>query len=147
MNYLWTLVCWYEFRNFYPHAASQYHIQPNAKCGVVMLSVDEFPFPRKQTKGNVFISCSHDVCYIIKCFRSFKTQLSCLKHHINSVLLGRIAVASEIDAGCDHCMIAIVTSPWHSFHLTLMTLNIEYVYSSWLLANQKRKSALIMGLK
>ena len=57
----------------YPHAASQYHARPKAKCGIVMLSVDKFPYPRKQTKGNEFIPCSKDVCRILKCFCSFKS--------------------------------------------------------------------------
>ena len=40
----------------YPHLASQYHgrpnARPNAKRGIAMLSVDKFPYPRKQTWGN-----------------------------------------------------------------------------------------------
>ena len=39
----------------YLHAAWQYQAWPNAKRGIVMLNVDEFPYPRKQTKGNEFI--------------------------------------------------------------------------------------------
>ena len=39
----------------YPHAASQYHARPKAKRGIAMLSVDKFPCPRKQTRGNEFI--------------------------------------------------------------------------------------------
>ena len=35
----------------YPHAASQYHARPKAKRGIAMLSVDKFPYPRKQTRG------------------------------------------------------------------------------------------------
>ena len=56
----------------YPHAASQYHTRPKAKRGIVMLSVDKFPYPRKQTRGNEFIPCSNNTCYILKRFRSFK---------------------------------------------------------------------------
>ena len=41
----------------YPHAASQYHARPKAKRGIAMLSVDKFPYPRKQTRGNEFIPC------------------------------------------------------------------------------------------
>ena len=37
-----------------------------------MLSVDKFPYPRKQTRGNEFIPCSNNICDILKCFRSFK---------------------------------------------------------------------------
>ena len=58
----------------YPHAASQYHVQPNAKRGIAMLSVDKFPYPRKQTRCNEYIPCSNDVCQILKCFRSFKNS-------------------------------------------------------------------------
>ena len=42
----------------YPHAASQYHVRPKAKRGIAMLSVDEFPYPRKQTRSNECIPCS-----------------------------------------------------------------------------------------
>ena len=37
-----------------------------------MLSVDKFPYPRKQTRGNEFIPCSNNVCDILKRFRSFE---------------------------------------------------------------------------
>ena len=56
----------------YPHAASQYHARPKAKRGIAMLSVDKFPYPRKQTRGNEFIPCSNNICDILKRFRSFK---------------------------------------------------------------------------
>ena len=56
----------------YPHAASQYHAGPKAKRGIAMLSVDKFPYPRKQTRGNEFIPCSNNICDILKRFRSFK---------------------------------------------------------------------------
>ena len=55
----------------YPHAASQYHARPKAKRGIAMLSVDKFPYPRKQTRGNEFIPCSNNICDILKRFRSF----------------------------------------------------------------------------
>ena len=42
----------------YPHAALQYHSRPKAKRGIVMLSVDKFPYPHQQTKGNKFIAYS-----------------------------------------------------------------------------------------
>ena len=41
----------------YPHAASQYHARPKAKRGIAMLSVDKFPYPRKQTMGNELFPC------------------------------------------------------------------------------------------
>ena len=56
----------------YPHAASQYHVRPKVKPGIAMLSVDKFPYPPKETRGNEFISCSNNICDILKCFRSFK---------------------------------------------------------------------------
>ena len=56
----------------YPHAASQYHARPKAKRGIEMLSVDKFPYPRKETRGNEFIPCSNNICDILKRFRSFK---------------------------------------------------------------------------
>ena len=56
----------------YPHAASQYHARPKAKRGIAMLSVDKFPYPRKQTRGNEFIPCSNNICDILKRFRSSK---------------------------------------------------------------------------
>ena len=56
----------------YPHAASQYHARPKAKRGTAMLSVDKFPYPRKQTRGDEFIPCSNNICDILKRFRSFK---------------------------------------------------------------------------
>ena len=56
----------------YPHAASQYHTRPKAKRRIAMLSVDKFPYPRPQTRGNEFIQCSNNICDILKRFRSFK---------------------------------------------------------------------------
>ena len=56
----------------YPHAAWQYHARPKAKRGIAMLSVDKFPYPPKQTRGNKFIPCSNNICDILKRFRSFK---------------------------------------------------------------------------
>ena len=56
----------------YPHAASQYHARPKAKHGIAMLSVDKFPYPWKQTRGNEFIPCSNNIYDILNRFRSFK---------------------------------------------------------------------------
>ena len=50
----------------YPHAASQYHARPKAKRGIAMLSVDKFPYSRKQTRGNEFIPCSNNICDLLK---------------------------------------------------------------------------------
>ena len=63
----------------YPHAASQYHARPKAKRGIAMLSLDKFPYPRKQTRGNEFIPCSNNICDILNGFRSFKNP----SYHIN----------------------------------------------------------------
>ena len=60
----------------YPHAASQYHVRPKAKRGIVMLSVDKLPYPRKQTRGNEFIPCSNNICDILKHFRSYHINLA-----------------------------------------------------------------------
>ena len=57
----------------YPHTASQYHALLEAKRGIAILNVDKFLYPRKQTEGNEFITCSYDVCHILKRVRSFKT--------------------------------------------------------------------------
>ena len=40
-----------------------------------MLSVDKFPYPRKQTRGNEFIPCSNNICDTLKRFRSFKIPI------------------------------------------------------------------------
>ena len=56
----------------YPHAASQYHARPKAKRGIAMLSVDKFPYPRKQIRGNEFIPFSNNIYDILNHFRSFK---------------------------------------------------------------------------
>ena len=56
----------------YPPAASQYHARPKAKRGIAILSVDKFPYPQKQARGNKFIPCSNNICDILKSFRSFK---------------------------------------------------------------------------
>ena len=60
------------YTEIYPHAASQYHARPKAKRGIAMLSVNKFPYPRKQTRGNEFIPCSNNICDILKSFHSFK---------------------------------------------------------------------------
>ena len=62
------------YTGIYPHAASQYHARPKAKRVIAMLSVDKFPYPRKQTRGNEFIPCLNNICDILKRFRSFKIQ-------------------------------------------------------------------------
>ena len=56
----------------YPHATSQNHAWPKAKCGIAMLSVDKFLYSWKQTRGNEFIPCSNDIFNILTRFHSFK---------------------------------------------------------------------------
>ena len=51
----------------HPHAESQYHAQPNVKRGIAIISVDKFPFPRKQTMDDEFITYSNNICNILKC--------------------------------------------------------------------------------
>ena len=55
----------------YPHTASQYHARPKAKSRTLLVSVDKFPFPRKETRGSEFFPCSNDVCHIRERFRNF----------------------------------------------------------------------------
>ena len=53
---VWDIISYPLFADvdtgIHPHAASQYHARPKAKRGIAMLSVDKFPHPRKQTRGN-----------------------------------------------------------------------------------------------
>ena len=112
----------------YPDAASQYHARPKAKRGIAMLSVDKFPYPRKQTRGNEFIPCSDNICDILKRFRSFKIPAitliwpkSSYKHSITrSYRSGRKA-----DGGRNrHC--DVINDVPLSLYLTLMTSNVRY---------------------
>ena len=103
----------------YPHATSQYYARSKAKRGVAMLSVDKFPYPRKQTRGNEFITCSNDVCHILK-------QLPQLKRLSRPIIVTR----SQRQEKGTAVVIAIVTSSVMYFflYLTLMTSNVRYVY-------------------
>ena len=113
----------------YPHAASQCHAQPKAMRGIAMLSVDKFPYTRKQTRGNGFIPWSNDLCHILKLSTTSKSQLYLLSgfnHRINTVLLGRIAAARKVDGGCDrHC--DVINGVPFRLYLTLMTSNVRYL--------------------
>ena len=132
----------------YPHAASQYHARPKASRGIAMLSVDKFPHPWKQTAGNEFIPCSNDVCHILKRFRSFKTpattfivpkssyKLSGARSHRNGKGSGRRPWSP------------LWRHRWRSFRFISHADDVKRyirVYSSQLLANQKRESAPSMG--
>ena len=59
----------------YPHAAPQHHARPKAKRGIALLSVDKFPYSRKQTRDNEFIPYSNDICHNLKRFHSFKISV------------------------------------------------------------------------
>ena len=120
-------------RGIYPHAASQYHMRPKAKRGIMRLSVDKFPNPRKQTRGNEFIPCSNDVCHILKCFCSFKTpaipfmvpkssyKLIVARSHRSSTKSGR-RPWSPRDSHCD-----VINDVPFSLYIRLMTSNFKYV--------------------
>ena len=109
----------------YPHAASQYYARPKAKRGIVMIRVDKFPYPRKQTRGNEFIPSSNNICHILKRFHSFKIPAipwtwpkSPYKHSVTrSYRSGKVVG------------IAIVTSSMRllclNLYLTLMTSNVR----------------------
>ena len=95
---------------------SQCDARPKAMRGVAMASVDTFLYPRKQTSGHEFIPCSNDVCHVPKRFRVFKSPIIHLiwtNHRINTMLLGRIAAARDVDGNRDrHCdAINYVTLP------------------------------------
>ena len=85
---LWDIISYPLFASadtgIYPLAASQYHARPKAKRDIAMLSVDKFPYPRKQTRGNDFIPCSNNICDILKRFRSFKIPAITLIWHKSS---------------------------------------------------------------
>ena len=103
----------------YPHAAWQYHARLKAKRGIAMLSVDKFPYPRKQTRSNEFIPCSNNICDILKRFRSFKIPAitliwpkSSYKHNVTRSYLSGKESGRRTAVG-----IAIVTSSMTFFCL------------------------------
>ena len=132
----------------YPHAVSQYHARPKAKRGIAMLSVDKFPYPRKQTRGNEFIPCSDNICDILKRFRSFKIPAitliwpkSSYKHSITrSYRSGKESGRRSESPLWRH--------QWRSFvfisHADDVKREIR-LHISRLLTNQKRESARSMG--
>ena len=75
----------------YPHAVSEHHAWPLVVRGIAMPSVDKFPYPWKQPRGNEFIPWSNEFCHILKRFHSFKTPAipfiwfkTSYQHSINS---------------------------------------------------------------
>ena len=113
----------------YPHAALQYHARPKAKRGIAMLSVDKFPYPRKQTRGNEFIPCSNNICDILRRFRSFKIPAitliwpkSLYKHSVTrSYRSGKDSGRRGRNRHCD-----VMNDVPLSLYLTLMTSNVRY---------------------
>ena len=132
----------------YPHTASQYHARPKAKRGIAMLSVDKFPYPRKQTRGNEFIPCSNNICDILKRFRSFKIPAitliwpkSSYKHSVTrSYRSGKESGRRSESPLWRH--------QWRSFvfisHADDVKREIR-LHIPRLLTNQKRESARSMG--
>ena len=132
----------------YPHAALQYHARPNAKRGIAMLSVDKFPYPRKQTGGNEFIPCSNDVCQILKCFRSFKISET---PFIWPKSPYKYSVARSPRSGQEsgrRSWSPFWLHQWRSFLIIIYADDVKReirVYTSRLLTNQKRESAPSMA--
>ena len=132
----------------YPHAASQYHVRPKAKRGIAMLSVDKFPYPRKQTRGNEFIPCSNNICDILKRFRSFKIPAitliwpkSSYKHSVTRSCRSGKESGRRLESPLwrHRCRSFVFIS--HADHVKReIRLHI-----SRLLTNQKRESARSMG--
>ena len=132
----------------YPHAASQYHARPKAKRGIAMLSVDKFPYPRKQTRGNEFIPCSNNICDILKRLRSFKIPAitliwpkSSYKHSVTrSYRSGKESGRRSESPLWRH--------QWRSFVFISYADDVKReirLHISRLLTNQKRESARSMG--
>ena len=148
----WNIISYPLFADadtgIYPHAASQYHARPKAKRGIAMLSVDKFPYPRKQTRGNEFIPCSNNICDILKRFRSFTISAitliwpkSSYKHSVTrSYRSGKESGRRSESPLWRH--------QWRSFvfisHADDVKREIR-LHISRLLTNQKRESARSMG--
>ena len=132
----------------YPHAASHYHARPKARRGIAMLSVDKFPYPRKQTRGNEFIPCSNNIYDILNRFRSFRIPAITLiwpkspyKHSVTrSYRSGKESGRQSESPLWRH--------QWRSFvfisHADDVKREIR-LHISRLLTNQKREAARSMG--
>ena len=116
--------------------------------GIAMLSVDKFPYPRKQTRGNEFIPCSNNICDILKRFRSFKTPAITLiwpkspyKHNVTT------SYRSGKESG-RRSESPLWRHQWRSFVFISHAADVKReirLYISRLLTNQKRESARSMG--
>ena len=95
----------------------------------MQLSVDKFPYPHQQTRGNKFIPCSSNICHILKCFCSFKIPTipsiwpkSPYKHSVTRSYC-RVRKADDgRNRNCD-----VINDVPLSLYLTLMTSNVRYV--------------------
>ena len=132
----------------YPHAASQYHARPKAKRGIAMLSVDKFPYPRKQTRGNEFIPCSNNVCDILKLFHSFKIPVISLiwsKSPYKHSVTWSYRSGKESGRRSD---LPLWRHQWRSFVFISHADDVKHeirLYILRLLTNKKRESALSTG--
>ena len=149
---LWDIISYPLFADadtgIYPHAASQYHARPKAKRGIAMLSVDKFPYPRKQTRGNEFIPCSNNICDILKRFRSFKIPAITLiwpKSPYKHSVIRSYRSGKEIGRRSES---PLWRHQWRSFvfisHADDVKREIR-LHISRFLTNQKRESARSMG--
>ena len=132
----------------YPHAASQCHPRSKAKCGIAMLSVDKFPYSRKQTRGNEFIPCSNNICDILKGFRSFKIPAiplilskSPYKHSVTRPYRSGMESGRRSESPLWH-------HQWRSFVFISHADDVKReicLYIARLLTNQKQESTFSMG--
>ena len=117
---------------------------PAAKRGVTILSVDKFPYPWKQARGNKFIPCSNNICDILKCFRSFKIPAITLiwpkspyKHSVTR------SYCSGKEKG-RRSELPLWRHQWRSFVFITHADDVKReirLHISRLLTNQKRESA------
>ena len=122
-------------------------------CGICVgrclgLSVDKFPYPRKQTRGNEFIPCSNNICVILKRFRTFKITAITLiwpkspnKHSVTRSYRSGKEKGRRSES-------LLWRHQWRSFvfisHADDVKREIR-LHISRLLTNQKRESARSMG--
>ena len=134
----------------YPHLASQYHARPKAKRGIAMLSVDKFPYPRKQTRGNKFIPCLNNVCHILilKHFHSFKILAILFIWSQSSYQHSVTWSHRTVKESGRRSWLPLWHHQWCSFLVRSHTDDVKRkirVYTSQLLANQKQESAPSIG--
>ena len=133
----------------YPHWASQYHARPETKRGIVTLSVDKFPYPRRETRWNELIPCSNDACQILKRFSSFKisdTPFIWLKSSYKHSVARSHCSGKESGR---RSWSPLWRNQWRSFLIIFHADDVKReirIYTSRLLANQKWESAPSVGL-